>query len=64
MGTYSGLVRSDGWGPFITTIDVAANPAWSAEQPRLFAIMGDRLSGVAPDLIPVATGPSWGLIVD
>lgn len=41
---YTGLVRLDGPGRFITTVDVAANPAFSGEKLRLFRIEDDRLN--------------------
>jgi hypothetical protein len=40
---YTGLIRLDGAGRFITTVDVAANPAFTGEKLRLFKIEGDRL---------------------
>ncbi len=44
MVAYTGLVRSDGPGRFITTVDVAWNPAWGGEQLRFFTIDSDRLT--------------------
>jgi len=44
MVAYTGLVRSDGPGRFITTVDVAWNPAWGGEQLRFFTVDGDRLT--------------------
>ena len=41
---YTGLIRLDGAGRFITTVDVAANPAFTGEKLRLFKIEGDRLN--------------------
>ena len=41
---YTGLIRLDGAGRFITTVDVAANPAFTGEKLRLFRIEGDRLN--------------------
>ena len=43
MTAYTGLVRPDGPGRFVTTIDLAWNPALRGEQPRLFTLEGDRL---------------------
>jgi hypothetical protein len=41
---YTGLIRPDGAGRFITTVDVAANPALiGVDQLRLFKIDGNRL---------------------
>jgi hypothetical protein len=40
---YTGLIRLDGAGRFITTVDVAANPEFSGEKLRLFRIEDDRL---------------------
>ena len=44
MTAYTGLVRLDGPGRFITTIDLAWNPAWQGEQLRFYALDGDRLT--------------------
>jgi hypothetical protein len=44
MVAYTGTVRVDGPGRFITTIDLAMNPAVRGEQVRLFELVGDRLS--------------------
>ena len=41
---YTGLVRLDGPGRLITTVDVAWNPAFGGEQLRFFAIDDDRLT--------------------
>jgi hypothetical protein len=41
--SYSGLMRLDGPGRFITTVDVTAHPALGGEVLRLFRIEGDRL---------------------
>lgn len=40
---YSGLLRLDGPGRFITTVDVAAHPAFGGEILRLYRIEGDHL---------------------
>jgi hypothetical protein len=44
MLAYTGLIRSDGPGRFITTVDLAWNPGWGGEQLRFFTIDGDRLT--------------------
>jgi hypothetical protein len=44
MVAYSGTVRMDGPGRFITMIDLSGNPTWSGDQLRLFTIDGDRLT--------------------
>jgi hypothetical protein len=44
MVAYSGTVRMDGPGRFITTIDLSGNPTWSGDQVRLFTVDGDRLT--------------------
>jgi hypothetical protein len=49
MMAYTGLVRWDGPGRFITTVDLAHNPAWGGEQVRLFTIDGDRLTIRTPE---------------
>jgi lipocalin-like protein len=49
MVAYSGTVRMDGPGRFITTIDLSGNPAWSGDQLRLFTIDGDRLTIRTPE---------------
>lgn len=43
MVAYSGTVRMDGPGRFVTTIDLSGNPTWSGDQLRLFTVDGDRL---------------------
>lgn len=59
MVAYSGTVRMDGPGRFITTIDISANPAWRGDQLRLFTIDGDRLSIRTPEqTFPLSNGRS------
>lgn len=48
LTAYTGMVRPDGPGRFITAIDVAANPAWTGHQLRLFNIEGNRLTIEVP----------------
>jgi hypothetical protein len=43
MVSYTGTVKMDGPGRFITTIDLAMNPALRGEQVRFFELAGDRL---------------------
>jgi hypothetical protein len=43
MMSYTGIVKIDGPGRFITTIDLAMNPAVRGEQVRFFDLAGDRL---------------------
>lgn len=51
---YTGLIRLDGAGCFITSVDGAANPSWGGEQTRLFAIDQDRLTvGTKPQAVPL-----------
>ena len=49
MVSYTGTVKMDGPGRFITTIDLAMNPAVRGEQVRLFELAGDRLSIRTPE---------------
>jgi hypothetical protein len=42
MTAYTGLVRLDGPGRFITTVDLAWNPMLQGEQLRFFTLKGDR----------------------
>ena len=51
MLAYTGLVRLDGPGRFITTVDLAWNPAWGGEQVRYFTLDGDRLTVRSPEQI-------------
>jgi hypothetical protein len=39
MAAYTGIVRLDGPGRFITTVDLSWNPAYGGEQLRLFTIV-------------------------
>ena len=59
MLAYTGSVRSDGPGRFITTVDFAWNPAWGREQVRFFTIDGDRLTvRTAEETVPRFPGRS------
>ncbi len=51
MISYTGLVRLDGPGRFITTVDFAWDPAWGGEQLRFFTVDGDRLIIKSPEQI-------------
>lgn len=51
---YTGIIRLDGTGRFITTVDVAANPAFTGEKLRLFKIEDDRLN--------ITTEPTTSLV--
>lgn len=44
LAAYTGMVRPDGPGRFITTVDVAWHPAYGGEQLRLFNISDDCLT--------------------
>jgi hypothetical protein len=57
MVAYSGTVRMDGPGRFITTIDLSGNPTWSGDQLRLFTVDGDRLTIRTPEqTFPLSNG--------
>ena len=57
MVAYSGTIRMDGPGRFITTIDLSANPTWHGEQLRLFQVDGDRLTIRTPEqTFPLSNG--------
>lgn len=56
MTAYTGRVRLDGVGRFITSVDLAWNPAWSGEQTRFFEIRGDDLIIWTPE----QTHPRFG----
>ena len=56
MTAYTGLVRLDGPNRFITTIDLAWNPAWRGEQLRFFTLDGDRLTIRSPEQTHPGTG--------
>jgi hypothetical protein len=49
MVAYTGRVRSDGPGRFITTVDVSWIPFENNEQLRLFTLDGDRLTIRTPE---------------
>lgn len=44
MVAYTGKVRLDGEGRFVTTVDLAMNPAIRGEQVRHFSLTDDRLN--------------------
>jgi hypothetical protein len=44
MAAYTGMVRLDGPGRFVTTVDLSWNPAYGGEQLRLFTIVDDILT--------------------
>ena len=53
---YTGLVRYDGPGRFITTVDVAKHPAEvGTEKLRLFTLEGDRLIISIPEQVTTFT---------
>jgi hypothetical protein len=56
MTAYTGRVRLDDPGRFITTVDLAWNPAWRGDQLRLFALDGDRLTIRSPEQTYPASG--------
>ena len=56
MTAYTGRVRLDGPGRFVTTVDLAWNPAWTGERLRFFSIDKDRLTIRTPE----QTHPQWG----
>ena len=59
MVAYTGLVRSDGPGRFIATVDIAWHPAWGGEQLRFFTIDGNRLTiGTSEQTFPQFPGRS------
>ena len=55
---YSGMVRADGPGRFITTVDIAKNPAAIGQDlVRLFTLDGDRLVVSVPEGVsPMSQG--------
>lgn len=54
MVAYTGKVRLDGAGRFLTTIDLAFNPALRGEQVRFFGLDGNRLTIRTPkQTIPI-----------
>ena len=63
MTAYTGTVNRDGEDRFVTTVDLALNPAYRGEQVRFFARDGDRLTIWTPE----QTFPQFGdrrLVVD
>jgi len=57
MVAYTGLVRLEGPGRFVTTIDLSWSPYPQAEQVRFYALDGDRLTiRTLPQMIPVFPG--------
>lgn len=56
MTAYTGLMHLDGPGRFITTIDLAWNPAWQGEQLRFFTLEGDRLTIQSAEQTHPSTG--------
>jgi hypothetical protein len=44
MAAYTGIVRLDGPGRFITTVDLSWNPSYGGEQLRLFRVVDDVLT--------------------
>ena len=56
MVAYTGTVKMDGPGRFITTIDLAMNPAVRGEQVRFFELAGDTLSIRTPKQTLAAFG--------
>jgi hypothetical protein len=57
MAAYTGTVRLDGPGRFITTVDLSWNPAYGGEQLRLFTIVDDVLTIRTPAMtVPMFPG--------
>jgi hypothetical protein len=57
LAAYTGLVRLDGPGRLITTVDLAWNPAFGGEQRRFFTLDRDRLTIRTPEqTIPLFPG--------
>ena len=56
MTAYTGRVRLQGEGCFITAVDLAWNPAWSGEQVRFFELRRDELIVRTPE----QTYPRYG----
>ncbi len=63
MVSYTGTVKMDGRGRFITTIDLAMNPSVRGEQVRFFELESDRLNIRTPEQTLVRFGNRL-LIVD
>ncbi len=54
MVAYTGKVRLEGIGRFITTVDLAMNPAIRGEQVRSFSLSGNQLCIRTPEqTIPI-----------
>jgi hypothetical protein len=49
MTAYTGCVRINAPGRFVTTIDLAWNPGFQVEQVRFFKLEGDRLTIRSPE---------------
>jgi hypothetical protein len=49
MMAYTGMVRLDGPGRFITTVDLAGHPGWTGEQVRFFVLHGRQLTIRTPE---------------
>ena len=57
MAAYTGTVRLDGPGRFITTVDLSWNPAYGGEQLRLFTLVDDILTIRTPEMtVPMFPG--------
>jgi hypothetical protein len=57
LAAYTGLVRLDGPGQLITTVDLAWNPTFGGEQRRFYVLDGDRLTIRTPEqTIPLFPG--------
>ena len=50
LAAYTGIVRPDGPGRFITTVDVSWHPAYGGEQLRLFKLVDERLTIRSPEM--------------
>jgi hypothetical protein len=51
MAAYTGTVRLDSPGRFITTVDLSWNPAYGGEQVRFFTIASGSLTIRTPEMI-------------
>jgi hypothetical protein len=49
MTAYTGCVRIDAPGRFVTQVDLAWNPGFQGEQVRFFSLEGDRLTIRSPE---------------
>jgi len=56
LTAYTGRIRLDGPGRFVTVVDYAWNPAWVGEQLRFFRLFDNRLEIRSPE----QTHPSYG----